>query len=119
MAGPLLASLARSTVISCTRQAVLAMRISLPPSPSNYLAASRQFKTSSIVLMEYDKTIYEATVYDDSRKYYIDLKQGSDKYVKISGISGKESNHYDRLAVLAHVHLQADGGREWGKGWHP
>jgi len=104
MAGPLLASLARSTVISCTRQAVLAMRISLPPSPSNYLAASRQFKTNSMLLMEYDKRLYEAAVYEENKKYYIDLKQGdNNKYVKISEKS--EKNKTTTMVDSRYLHM--------------
>ena len=53
--------------------------------------------------MEYDKTLYEATVYDDSRKYYIDLKQGSDKYVKISEVSrGKRAT---MMVDLQYLHM--------------
>ena len=109
MSGPLLASLARRMVQRCTRQTVLTMRISLPPSSTLCAAASRQFNTSPSLLLEHDKTLFESALYEadfrqeGNRKYYIDLKEGREKYVKISEVSrGKRATI---MVDLQYLHM--------------
>eukprot|EP00092_Neocalanus_flemingeri_P096843 GFUD01123310.1.p1 GENE.GFUD01123310.1~~GFUD01123310.1.p1 ORF type:complete len:191 (+),score=40.48 GFUD01123310.1:56-628(+) len=84
-------------------------------SPDSF-STSRGFKTSSV--LGYDEDLFSASVLDGQKKYFIDLKQGQVKYVKISEVSnGKRATmmvDLEDLSSFSSKLMAAESGEEVG-----
>jgi len=76
----------------------------------------RGFRTS--LLLRHNKDLYSISLLDRQKKYFIDLKQGKDKYVKISEVTqGKRATmmvDLEDLSMFTAKLMVAEGGETVG-----
>ena len=86
------------------------------PAGINCPSSFRQLQTSS--MLQYDKELFSFNIRDTEggKKYFIDLKEGKEKYVKISEVSnGKRATmmvNLKDLSMFTSKLMVAEGGEE-------